>query len=299
MQFYRTIVLLTLLVFPALIGGCGFSPVAPTPPPTLPPPPLTPSPMPTPTPTSPPPVPLIVRFPETVSALEGVTVRVELPGLAQRDPQARVWAQIFPPHSREPFWESPLEDTGPTGYTSPEPVFFPLEALPGDWRLVISVHSDIPIRGQRLFRFRQEPIPFWDLAGQIPAEAHLRVPQAFPVVRQEGDEVAGVIIWQRGRERVELWWTPGPAEPLSLDTARMLVDATFPVTGNVEVLEVRAIFRGKRPCFQFRERWPEGLADAVVVQASSRRLCLLRILGDGAGGPSPLMEQIQRSFEVK
>jgi hypothetical protein len=246
-----------------------------------------------------PPIPLTVRFPETVTALEGVTVRVELPGLVQRDPRAQVWAQILPPGSREPFWESPLQATGATAYVSPRPVYFPLEALPGDWRLAISIQSTAPVRGPRLFRFRQEPIPFWDLTGKVPAEVHLRLPQAFPAVRQEGDEVSGVMIWGRGEERIELWWVPGPSEPLTLDTAQMLVEATFPVTGNVEIVGVEAISWGKRPGFRFREGWPEGPAEALVVQASSRRLYLLRIWGTPGGEFSPLLREIQGTFQVK
>ncbi len=224
---------------------------------------------------------------------------MELPGLAQRDPGAQVWAQVFPPGSREPVWESPLQFNGATGYISPEPLYFPLEALPGNWRLSISIQSAVPIRGPRVVHFRQEPIPFWDLTGQVPAEVQIQVPQAFAVVRKEGDEVSGVTIWQRGAERIELWWAPGPAEALTLDTAQMLEEATFPVTGGVEVSGVETVSRGKRPGFRFREQWPEGPAEALVVQASSRRLYLLRIWGTPNGEFSPLLREIQGTFRVK
>ncbi len=296
----RAIAFISLFLL-LLAGGCGdlpFPAPTPTPAPTVPPPP-TPTPVPTPTPTPLPPIPLTFRFPETVTALEGVTVRVELPGLVQRDPRAQVWAQILPPGSREPVWESALQSNGATAYVSPELVYFPLEALPGDWRLSISVRSTAPVLGPRLFRFRQEPIPFWDLTGLVPAEVRLKIPQAFSVVRREGDEIAGVTIWQRGAERVELWWTPGPAEPLTLDTAQMLVEATFPVMGNVEIAGAEAISRGKRPGFRFREGWPEGRAEALVVQASSRRLYLMRIWGTPGGEFSPLLREIQGTFQVK
>lgn len=291
--------LFLLVMVALLVGGCG----TPTPPPPTPSPLSSPSPTPppppTPTPTLPPPIPLIFRFPERVSALEPVTVTVELPGLAERDPQAQVWARIYPPGYGEPVWESPLRADGNGMFVSPEAVYFPLEMQPGYWRLSISVQSIASVIGAPFFRFQQEPVLLWDLTGQIPAEVHLLVPQIFVPVRQEGDQVAGVIVWRHGRERVELWWTPGPVEMLTQDTARMMEEATFPVVGNVEVLSVESVVWGKRPGFRFQERWYEGPAEALVVQASNHRLCLLRVWGNESETLPHLLREIQRTFRVK
>jgi len=311
-------VLIATLGAVLLVVGCGAP--APSPTPTLTPSPA-PSPTPSPTPTPLPPVPLTIRFPETVSALEGVTVTVELPGLAQRDPQARVWARVFRPSVGDPVWkwepevqgwaqdgppgvymlvwESLLERAGNGAYVSPQPVYFSLEVVPGDWYLFVDIQSPVPARGGRWFRFRQEPVPFWDLAGQVPGEVSLPVPQPFIPIQQEGDLVAGGRVWQRGGERIELWWAPGPAKPLTLDTAQMLVEATFPIGETVEISSVETITRGKRPGFLFREQWSDGPAEALLLQSSSRYLYLLRVRVWGPGELTPLLREIQAAMQVR
>ena len=279
-----------------LAVGCGAPPPSPTP--TLTPSPA-PSPTPSPTPTPWPPIPLTIHFPETVSALEGVTVTVELPGLAQRDPGARVWAQVFPPGSCEPVWESPLEAAGDGIYASARPIYFSLEPVPGDWRLFVDVRSPVPVRGQRWFRFRQEPVPLWDLTGEVPGEVSLLVPQPFTPIREEGDLVAGGRVWRRDGERVELWWAPGPLEPLTLDTAQMLEEATLPIGETVEITAVEAVTRGKRPGFLFREQWIDGPAEALLLQSSRWYLYLLRVRVSGRGELTPLLREIQAAMQVR
>lgn len=242
---------------------------------------------------------MTIHFPATVSALEGVQVMVELPGLHEQHPQAVIWAQVFPPGSREPVWESRLDPAEGGMYISPRSLHFPLETVPGDWRLFIEVQSHIPVRGGRWFRFRQEPLPLWDLTGQVPGEVSLPVPQPFALVHQEGDLVAGSRIWQRDGERIELWWAPGPAEALTLDTAQMLEEATFPMMETVEVTSVEAITRGKQPGFRFYEQWSDGPAEALLLQGSSRYLYLLRVRVSGRDALTPLLREIQTAITVK
>lgn len=277
-----------------LVVGCGTSVPFPTPTPSPAPSPTIPVPTPLPTP-----LPLTIRFPETVSALEGVRVTVELPGLRERHPQAMVWAQVFPPGSREPVWESLLEPAEGGMYISRRSLYFPLETVPGDWRLFIEVQSHVPIRGRRWFRFRQEPLPFWDLTGQVPGEVSLLVPQPFALVHQEGDLVAGSRIWQRGGERIELWWAPGPAKALTLDIAQMLEEATFPMMATVEATSAEAVTRGKRPGFRFYEQWSDGPAEALLLQGSSRYLYLLRVRVSGHDALTSLLREIQAAMTVK
>jgi len=300
-RFRRVALVLVAAAGVVFLGaGCGGFILSPTPTPSpVPPPTFPPTPTPTPTPTPLPPVPLTIRFPETVSALEGVTVAVELPGLAERDPQTRIWAYVLPPGSREPVWESLLDPAEDGMYISPRPLYFPLETVPGDWRLFIEVQSDVPIRGGRWSRFRQEPLPLRDLTGQVPEEVSLPVPQPFALVQQEGDLVAGSRIWQRGGERIELWWAPGPVEALTLDTAQMLEEATFPIMGTVEVTSVEAVTRGKRPGFRFYEQWSDGPAEALLLQGSSRYLYLLRVRVSGRDALTPLLREIQAAMTVK
>ncbi|MGQ9466300.1 MAG: hypothetical protein ACUVSG_01450 [Anaerolineae bacterium] len=280
-----------------LVVGCGTPIPSPTPTPSPTPPPSPTIPAPTPLP--PPSLPMTIHFPATVSALEGVQVMVELPGLRERHPQAVIWAQVFPPGSREPVWESRLDPAEGGMYISLRSLHFPLETVPGDWRLFIEVQSHIPIRGGRWFRFRQEPLPLWDLTGQVPGEVSLPVPQPFALVHQEGDLVAGSRIWQRDGERIELWWAPGPAEALTLDTAQMLEEATFPMMETVEITSVEAVTRGKRPGFRFYEQWSDGPAEALLLQGSSRYLYLLRVRVSGRDALTPLLREIHAAMAVK
>ncbi|MCS7283239.1 MAG: hypothetical protein RMK65_05355 [Anaerolineae bacterium] len=259
-----------------------------------------PTPTPTPVPTPLPPVPLRVRFPSTVSALEEAFVVVEAPGLPERDPAALLLATIYPPHWDEPLWESPLElENAANGvYRSREPIHFPLEGIPGEWQLEVTVRSRTVVWGSRWVRFSQRPLVFWDLAPLGPRKVFLRVPQDIPLVRQEGDEISGVLIWDWRGERLELWWTPGPTKRLNLDTALMVAEATYPVTGGVEVAGTEEILRKGRRGFRFSERWPEGNAEALVLQGADYRLYLLRARTKGGSPLSPFMQQIWETFQV-
>lgn len=292
------LVLLTLLTVAPLVSSCRGSvfPLAPTPSiapsPTL-------LPVPTPVPTPLPPIPLRVRFPATVSALEETYVVVEALGLPERDPAATLRATIYPPGWEEPFWESPLELEDASGiYRSREPIHFPLETLPGKWRLEVAVHSRTVVWGSRWLRFSQRPLALWDLAPLGPRRVSLQVPQDFPKVRQEGDTTSGVLVWEWRGERLELWWTPGPIKGLTLDTALMVLEATHPLTGGVEITEVQEILRDGRRGFRFLERWPEGSAEVLLLQGTDYRLYLLRAKAKGMVDLSPLMRQIGETFRV-
>lgn len=290
--------LLLTLVLSSLVSSCqnsGFSP-SPTPPVT--PSPLL-SPTPTPNPTPLPPIPLRIRFPDTVSALEEIFVTVEAPGLPEQDPSALFQATIYPPDLNEPFWESVLELESANGvYRSRGPIHFPLKAIPGEWRLEVTVRSRTVVWGNRWVRFFQRPLVFWDLAPLGPRRVSLQVPQDIPLVRQEGDEISGVLVWEWRGERLELWWTPGPTKRLNLDTALMVAEATYPVTGGVEVAGTEEILRKGRRGFRFSERWPEGNAEALVLQGADYRLYLLRARAKGGAPLSPLMQQIWGTFQV-
>jgi hypothetical protein len=184
-------------------------------------------------------------------------------------------------------------------YVSTRPVYFSLKSVPGDWRLFVDVRSPVPIRGGRWFRFQQEPVPLWNLTGEVPGEVSLPVPQPFIPIRQEGDLVAGGRVWRRDGERVELWWAPGPLEPLTQDTAQMLEEATLPVGERVEITAIEAVTRGKRPGFLFREKWIDGPAEALLLQSSSGYLYLLRVRVSGREDLTPLLREIQAAMQVR
>lgn len=257
--------------------------------PTLPPIPTS-TPHPTPTPTPLPPVPLTIYWPATASALEEVTLQVDLPGLAERDPAARVRARVTDPR-HQVWWESDMDPAGERTYTAPIPLHLPLEPPEGEWRLTVFIYTAVAVNGGRTIVFRPAPVPRRDLSGQVREGITLHVPQPFAAVKAEGDEIAGGRAWIGSGGEVGLWWTPGPAEPLVQDTAQVLVEATHPTSGPAEVVEIEPVEWNGLPAFRFSERWPEGPAEALVVQGPDRWLYLLRVRAlDGEVIPPLLMD---------
>jgi len=285
--------LLACAALTALVcAGCATAPPSPT----LPPAP-TATPRPTPTPTPIPPIPLTLHFPAAVSALEGVPIAADLPGLAQRDPGARVWVRVSDPRHHQ-YWSSDLLRGEGDTYTAPTLLYLPLFPQPGDWWLTVFVQTRETIRGERVLTFQPLSLPLRDLSGKVRSGVSLAIPQAFGEVQQSGDEVAGGRVWSRDEETVELWWAPGPAKPLHLDTASMFLEATLPPNTAVERLAVEPVEWNTARGFRFSERWPQGVAEALVVQGNDRWLYLLRLRAAGEG-LSPLLRQIQATFRIE
>jgi hypothetical protein len=280
------------LLLSLLLAGCGSTP-SPTPSPAP-----TPTPAPTSTPTPLPPIPLTIHWPEAASALEAVTAQVELPHLEERDPAARVRAVVSDPLRRF-WWRSDLEPVGDGFYAASLPLYLPLEPLPGDWRLIVIVSTAAKVSGETMLRFRPAAVPLHDLGDQIPAGVTLHVPQALPVVRAEGDQVAGSLVWAEAGGEVGLWWVPGPDEPLSQDTAQVMVEATYPGDDAVEVVNFEPTEWHERPAFHLLERWPEGPAEVLVLQGPDRWLYLLRVRALDGEMISPLLWDIQATLRVE
>ena len=286
-------ILFLFLSIPLLTACGGRSDPLPTALPTA-----TPSPLPTatPTPTPIPPVPLTVHWPPVVSALEDVTVRVELPGLAERDPEARLWASVVDPRPRF-WWMAELDPAGEGSYVAAAPLHLPLEPMAGEWELRILIKTTAPITGERRIRFQPEPVPVRELTG-VREGVSLLIPRAFLAARAEGDEVAGWRTWVGAGGEVGLGWTPGPAEALSLDTALMLVEASRSSGGPVEVLSAEPTEWEGLPAFRFVEQWSEGPAETLVVQGPDRWLYLLRVRMLNGESISPLLQEIAASFKL-
>jgi hypothetical protein len=291
---------LVLLLLLLLGSGCAARPVAPnaTPRPA---PAVTPAPIPTPTltPTATPipPVPLIIRRPVSLSALEPFDVAVELPGLAERDPGARIWARVVDPLGQT-LWEADLERVDGPLYRGPEPVRLPLLPPEGDWWLIVFVRSQAEVSGSRVLSFRPDPVAMHDLSGLVRPGIGLQVPQAFVLRNWMGDATSGGWMWDGGGGRVELWWLPGPAEPLTEDTARMVVEASLPEEESVGLPQVEPVEWGGQPGFRFREEWSDGPGEAVVVQGPDRWLYLIRVRAFDGGPISPLLRQVQATFRL-
>lgn len=188
-----------------------------------------------------------------------------------------------------------LESDGEGGYIAPEPLHLPLVSPPGEWELRVAFQTTATITGERMIRFQPEPVPLRDLAG-VREGVYLPIPQSFSAVRAEGDQLAGWRTWIGAGGEVSLGWTPGPAEPLSQDTALMLVEAARSSGGTVELKSVESLRWAGLPAFRFVEQWSEGLAETVVVQGSDRWLYLLRIRMLNGEPIPPLLREIADAF---
>lgn len=245
-----------------------------------------------------PPVPLTIHWPASVSALEDITLRVDLPGLAERDPEAEVAAELVDP-LYQVWWRSDLEPAEEGHYSASSSIHLPLDPPPGDWRLTVFISTTVPVNGGRTILFRSASVPLRNLRRQVRPGVVLHVPRTFTAMRYEGDEVAGMRVWVDAGGEVTLGWIPGPTEPLTQDTARMVAEATYPADGEVEVLEVEPVEWGGLPGFRFVERWSEGPAEALVVQGSDLWLYVLRVRTLSGESILPLLRDIQASFRVE
>jgi hypothetical protein len=280
-----------------LLAAC-----APAQPTLLPTPALTPSPtsIPSPTPTVTP-IPwlvLTIRWPEQVSALQPVPIEVELvppPGVAVT---AALRASVLDPTGRSRL----LFDLTPRGanlYAAEELLQLPLEPPEGDWQLSVGVRSALPVDGEQVLVFRPAPIPFRDLTADLPAGVDIRVPRDFVEVVTQGDRWAGGRVWRYGDGEVALWWAPGPVEPLMLDNAVVMLEATHDPDAPPGVRGVEEREWQGRVAYLFCEDWPGadgGPAEALVVQDLDYLLYVLRVRTVGGTAISPLLRQVGETF---
>ncbi len=287
-----------------LLAACASAAPPPTPTPTLAPTPtLTPSPTPIPSPTPTatpiPPLALTIRWPEQVSALQPATIEVELvppPGVSVT---ATVSAAVLDPEESLPCWLSDLTLREGNRYTAEEPLQLPLEPLEGDWRLVVYVQSTLSVEGERALVFRPVPIPFRDLIGVLPAGVNIRVPRDFVEAAAHGDQWAGGRVWRYGDGEVALWWAPGPVEPLLLNNAVVMLEATHDPDEPPHVLGVEETEWQGQTAFLFHEDWPGtngGPAEALVVQGPDYWLYVLRVRTTGGEHIPLLMRQVWETF---
>jgi hypothetical protein len=225
---------------------------------------------------------LNIVWPEHASALQPVPVEVELlppPGITVT---AAVQATVLGPGG-QPRWQIELRSKGGNRYAADEPLQLPLEPPEGRWLVVVYVQSALPVIGERYITF-QPTILFHDLGDVLPAQVTLRVPQDFAGVVTGGDQWAGVRVWRYGDSQLGLWWAPGPVEPLLLNNAITMLEATYGSSGPATVLDAEETEWRGQPAFLFREEWPGtdgGRAETMVVQAPDYWLYALRIQSAG------------------
>jgi hypothetical protein len=188
-------------------------------------------------------------------------------------------------------------------YTTDEPLQFPLEPMAGDWRLMVYLQSSLEVVGERNVIFQPASIPFHDLGEVLPAGVDVRVPQVFVESQAQGDQWAGGRVWRYGAGEIALWWAPGPVEPLLLNNAVVMLEATHDPDAPPRVLDIEEMEWQGQTAFLFREEWPTGLAgagagpaEALVVQGPDHWLYVLRIRAIEGGSIPSLLRQIRDTF---
>jgi hypothetical protein len=220
-----------------------------------------------------------IHWPERVSALEPVFVEVELVPPPGVDVAPTVQASVTGPGG-QPRLSFDLTPREGNRYVAEEPLHFALESPEGDWLLVVYVRSALDVVGERHLLFRPAPIHFRDLADVLPAGVDVRVPQDFVEIVAEGDQWAGGRVWRFGDAEMALWWAPGPAEPLLLNNAIVMLEATYdsaelPGVSSVEETEWQG-----QTAFLFHEDWSAmdgGPSEALVIQGPDHWLYVLRV----------------------
>jgi len=269
----------------------------------------TPTPIPTqtlvPTETPIPPLELTIHWPAKVSALQPVPIEVELvipPGIGA---SAKVSATVFDPDFviYQSFTLLPQDRNL---HVSEDLLRLPLEPAAGDWYLLVDVESDFAVRGKRYKAFRPEPVPFRDLTEVLPTGTDMHVPEDFAEVAAHGDRTAGGRVWRYGDGdaspygEVALWWAPGPVKPLRLNTAVVMLEATYGTDAPIVTGSEEIAWQGQT-AFLFHETWPGpegGPAKALVVQGPDYWLYVVRVRALGSESIPPLFHQIWETFTL-
>ena len=262
---------------------------------------VTPIPSPTPTPTPIPPHVVNLRWPQQVSALDPVTIKVDVQSPRGVDEQPRVRARLFDPGYRV-AWSGDLLKGDGTLYYGEDPVEFALFPIEGEWRLQVYVRSSLQVVGELSHTFQPSPIAFRELSYTLPSAATMSIPAVFDEELALGDHVSGARVWRYSDGEVSLWWAPGSAETLLLNTAVVMLEATFVSEMSPDVLDVEEGEWKGQPAFRFVENWPgpgDGTSEAWVIQGPEYWLYVLRLRSVGPQGVSPLLHEVRDSFAFR
>jgi len=262
----------------------------------------------TPTPTPLPPLQLSLHLPEVASALPPARLEVSLAAPPGVVPSAIVAATVFEPGTVL-YGTYELLSLGGERYVSTTPLQLPLEPRSGDWLVVVDVRSDLPVVGHHAGLFRAAPLPYRVLSETLPSGVMLRVPEIFVEVERQGDAWAGNGVWRScerdtmvlcpGVGEVGLWWAPGPTEPLTSNTALVMLEATYPAERPPALLATEEAQWQGRPAFRFTEEWPGymgGPAETWVIQGDDRWLYVLRMRAVGEDAIPTLVREVGETF---
>jgi hypothetical protein len=252
----------------------------------------------TPTPTPIPPLIVSVTWPEEVSALEPPLLIADatLPQGITAD--IAMSAKIYS-STTTVYTTFDLVQQNGRRYVAPAPFQLPLDTPAGHWWLIVHVETELDVVGERVLPFESVPIEFRALTETLPSGATLRVPLAFTEVITQGDQYAGGRVWRHGNGEIALWWAPGPTEPLLLNNAVVMLEATHDPDAPPEAEFVEETEWQGQTAFRFQEQWSGrqgGPAEAWVIQGSNYWLYVLRIRAVGVEPIPPLMQEIAATF---
>jgi hypothetical protein len=134
--------------------------------------------------------------------------------------------------------------------------------------------------------FTPQRVPHHVLTDTLSSAVLLRVPQAFKETLQEGNAFAGRLAWSYGDCDIGLAWAPGPTEPLLIDNAQMILEATFDPAYEISITGSEGRTLGSEETHQwtgflFQESWQreskQTPAETLVVQGPEYRLYALRV----------------------
>ncbi len=256
------------------------------------------TPPPTPTPTPIPPLVSSIHWPERASALEPMFVELELAPPPGVDVAPTVHASVTGPGG-QPRLSFDLTPRDGNRYVAEEPLHFSLESPEGNWLLVVYVQSALDVVGERHLIFQPAPIYFRDLTEVLPAGIDARVPQDFIEAVAEGDQWAGGRVWRFDGAEMALWWAPGPAEPLLLNNAIVMLEATHGLDEPPGVSSVEETEWQGQTAFLFHEDWSEmggGSSEALVIQGPDHWLYVLRVRATDEGDIPLLLHQVRETF---
>jgi hypothetical protein len=242
---------------------------------------------PTPTITPEPTLRVNVGWPAQISPLEPVAVDVTFDPTPV-DAQLTVTATVLQPTGeRYAVFDLRPEPDGLRSnsphYVATEPLQLPLMPVSGTWWLVVHVETPYSLTGSRVRYFTVTSPSFRNLTDVLPAQVTIQVPEAFESAVAIGDRQAGGRVWTHAGGALELWWTPGPAEDLTLTTAQMAVGATHITNPRIlsvpEIASSEATTWQTSPAYRFEERWEDALSvgTAWVIQDDEDWLYVLRL----------------------
>ena len=252
----------------------------------------------TPTPTPIPPLIVNVTWLEKVSALETPLVVADVMLPQGVTTNIALSAKIYDPASTI-YTTFDLARQRSNRYVSVEPLELPLDAPVGHWWLVVHVETELDVEGERMLAFEVVPLAFHPLSETLPAGVTLRVPQAFNAVTAAGDQSAGGRVWRYEKGEIALWWAPGPTEPLLLNNAVVMLEATHDPDAPPKAQLVEETAWQERPAFLFQEQWPGrqgGPAETWVIQGPNYWLYVLRIRAVGVEPIPGLLQEIAATF---